>query len=135
MEGLPRHVRARVGGEDPLSIVGMEELDEERRVGGPFLDRIAEHRLDLRARIQVRARAVDAVDVDGQRELLDERSIAGLRQPDRIVGALSLGDVKREALAQRRAALRRLDVRGNVLEPIESRVCIRYTCRSVALCA
>ncbi len=48
-------MRALVRGEDTLAVLGVQELDEEVVVLGPFLDGVAEHGLDLRARVDVRA--------------------------------------------------------------------------------
>ncbi len=121
-ERLARRLRSVVRGKHSLSVVPMQELDEERRVRHPLLDRIAEHVLDLRARVDVRARGVHTVDVDGQWKLLDECSVAGLGQPNSVVGSLSLGDVDREPLSERGPALGRLHVNGHVFDPDEPAV-------------
>ena len=71
-------MRARVGGEDALPVVRVQRADEQVAVVLPLLDRVAQQRLDLRAREDVRARLVEGVDVDDERELLNERSVAPL---------------------------------------------------------
>ena len=100
----------------------MQERHEERRVGDPLLDRVAEHGLDLRARVDVGAVGVDPIDVDGEGQLLDERAVAGLGQPNGIVGSLALRDVECEPLPERHSALRRLHVHGHVFHPDEATV-------------
>jgi hypothetical protein len=72
-EGLVRRERAPVLGEGPLAILRMEHLDPAVWRARPFLRRVAEDPLDLRAHVGGRAEVVEVVDVDGERELLDER--------------------------------------------------------------
>jgi hypothetical protein len=54
--------------------------------------------------------------------VLDQGSVASLGEPNRIIGTLALGDVERKALPQRCHALRRIHVRGHVLEPQDAAV-------------
>src|SRR4029077_20971791 len=68
--------RVRVGGEHAFAILGVEQAREQVGVGLPFVDAETEDRLDLRAREDVRADGVQRVDVDDERELLDQRAIA-----------------------------------------------------------
>ena len=74
-ERLVRPVRPRVGGEDAVAVLGMQELDEEQLVGMPVRDRVAEDALDLAAGEDVRADSVERVGVDHERKLLHERAI------------------------------------------------------------
>src|SRR5262245_42762587 len=85
-ERLAGRVRSLVRSEDAFAILGMEQLHEEVVVLGPLGDGVAEHRLDLRARVDVRADIVEPVDVDGQRQLLDERAETGLADARGMVG-------------------------------------------------
>ena len=73
---LVRLVRVRVGCEHTLTVVRVEQPREEVGVGRPFLDAVAEHRLDLAAGEDVRADRVQLVEVDDERKLLDQRAIA-----------------------------------------------------------
>ena len=75
-ERLVRLVRVDVSGEHALAVVRMEEPREQLGVRCPLLDGVAEDRLDLAAREDVRADRVELVDVDDERELLDQRAIA-----------------------------------------------------------
>ena len=75
-ERLVRLVRVRVGCEHALAVVRVEQPREQVGVGRPFLDAVAEHRLDLAAREDVRADRVELVEVDDERKLLDQRAIA-----------------------------------------------------------
>jgi len=85
---LTGRVRQLVRGEHALAILGMQDLDEEVAVLDPLLDGVAEHLLDLRARVHVRADVVQPVDVDGQRQLLDEHAKAGRRSVERGLAAV-----------------------------------------------
>ena len=76
---LAGHVRALVRREHALPILGMQDLDEQVVVLDPLSNGVAEHLLDLRARVDVRADVVQSIDVHGQRQLLDERPKAGGR--------------------------------------------------------
>jgi hypothetical protein len=67
-----------VRGEHTLAIFGMEQPGEQLGVGRPFLDGVAENRLDLAAREDVRADRVELVEVDDERELLDQRAVAAI---------------------------------------------------------
>ncbi len=84
-EPLTRHVRPLDLAEDALAIVRVQDVDEEVRIGGPLLHRVPEQRLHLRARIDVGRVVRQLVDVDHERELLDqllvvrfERTIPGV---------------------------------------------------------
>ncbi len=75
-ERLVRLVRLHVRGEHALAVFRVEQPGEQLGIGRPFLDAVAEDRLDLAAREDVRADRVERVDVDDERELLDQRAIA-----------------------------------------------------------
>ena len=75
-ERLVRLVRVHVGGEHALAVLGVEQPAEQLRIRGPLVDAVTEHRLDLAAREDVRADRVQLVDVDDERELLDQGAIA-----------------------------------------------------------
>jgi hypothetical protein len=97
-ERLARRFRALVLGQHALAVVGMNDLDEELLVVGPLLHRVAEHRLELRARVDIRAGLVETVDVDDQRTLFDEGPKMGLAEQVMVdlslmllVGGASLG--------------------------------------------
>ena len=92
----------RVRCEHALPIVGMEELDEEQRVRDPFVGRVSQHRLELRTRVDVRARRIDPVDVGGEWKLFDERPVADLRQPQGLLARLAVGDVTEASREERR---------------------------------
>ena len=84
---------ALVRGEDALSVLRMEKPDEEVGVLLPRLGRVAEQRLDLRARVEVRADGVDRVDVDDERELLDERAVPELRRAQSLLAERAVAKV------------------------------------------
>jgi hypothetical protein len=71
-ERLARLLRPYLLGDHPLAVVGMDHLAEEVRICGPFLGRVAEDRLELRAHVDVRAGLVGPIYVDGQRALIYE---------------------------------------------------------------
>ena len=98
---LVRRVRVRVRCEHPLAVVGMERADEEIGVVRPLGGRVAEHRLDLLAGEDVRARRVERVDVDDQGKLLDQGAIA-----PRVIRAED-GCRRRLRLTASRSGLRR----------------------------
>jgi hypothetical protein len=94
-ERLVRLVRVLVGRQHALAILRVQQAREQVRVGGPFLDAVAEDRLDLTAREYVRADLVECVDVDDERELLDERAVAAadlLRRQTRVVVEFAKGN-------------------------------------------
>src|SRR3954471_8264696 len=93
-ERLVRLVRVRVGGEHSLAVVLVEQAREQVGVGLPLLQAVAEERLDLRAREDVGAARVERVDVDDERELLDQRAIAAADLPRGQV-VLALAERKR----------------------------------------
>ena len=74
-ERLASLVRVHMRGEDALAVLRVEQPREELRVRRPFLDAVAEDRLDLPAREDVRADRIDLVEIDDERELLDQRAI------------------------------------------------------------
>jgi hypothetical protein len=57
------------------------------------------------------------VDVDGQRQLLDERAVAHLRAANTLLRLLPLRDVDRKPLTEGRPALGRLDEHRLILDP------------------
>jgi hypothetical protein len=69
--------------EHALAVVRMEHLGEEVRVAHPVQYRVAEDRLDLRARVDRGAGLVQPIHVHGERKLLHEAAIVllGLAQP------------------------------------------------------
>ena len=75
---LVRSVSARVRGEHAIAIIGMQGANEEVRIIPPLLDGVAEQRLDPAAREDVGAALVQSVDVDDERQLLDERAVTPL---------------------------------------------------------
>ena len=86
LEGEPvAFVRATVRVEDGLAVLRVEDPDEELAITLPLGERVPEHRLDLRAGVDVGALVVDRVDVDDERQLLDERPEALLRDPETLL--------------------------------------------------
>jgi hypothetical protein len=73
-ERLAGRMRALVRGENALAVLRMQDLDEQVVVLDPLDDGVAEHVLDLRARVDVRADVVETVDVDREGQLLHERA-------------------------------------------------------------
>ena len=73
-----RPVGARVRGEHAIAVIGMQRANEEVRIIPPLLDGVAEQRLDPAAREDVGAALVQSVDVDDERQLLDERAVTPL---------------------------------------------------------
>jgi hypothetical protein len=71
----------------------MHNPGQQPGIGLPLLGRVPEHRLELRAHVQVRARDVDRPHVGAKRQLLDERAIPGRRHGELILGLLALADV------------------------------------------
>jgi hypothetical protein len=71
-EGLVGVARTTVFGEDPLAILGMEDLRVQVLVGGPFLGGVAELGLKPRAGVDVGASLVQSVDVHRDRDVLDQ---------------------------------------------------------------
>ncbi len=78
-------VRPVVCVEDGLAILRVQDPDEELAVTVPLGERVPEHRLDLRAGVDVRALVVDRVDIDDERQLLDERPETLLRDPEALL--------------------------------------------------
>ena len=89
-ERLVRLMRVRMGGEHALAVVLVEQAREQVGVGLPLLHAVAEEGLDLWAREDVGADRVECVDVDDERELLDQRAIAAADLPrGQVVVALA----------------------------------------------
>ena len=88
-QGLVRAMGACVRGEHPVAVVGMKRANEEVRIVPPLLDGVAEQRLDLAAREDVRAGFVQRVDVDHEGQLFDERAVAPLDLPSFAVNRRS----------------------------------------------
>ena len=63
---------------DADPVLRVKRADEEVRIVSPLADRVAEERLDLLAREDVGARLVEGVDIDDERQLLDQSPIAPL---------------------------------------------------------
>ena len=82
-------MRASVRVEHAVAIVGMKRTDEQRSVGGPLLDGVAEQRLDLAAREDVGALGIELVHVHDERELFDEDSVAAQHVQDVTVATSS----------------------------------------------
>jgi hypothetical protein len=87
-------MRAMVLGKHSLAVVGVQKPREEIFFVLPLLGRGAEHLLDVRAAVDVRADLVEAVDVDGERNVLDELAIALLGFADGLLELLALRDVE-----------------------------------------
>ena len=86
LEGEPvAFVRATMRVEDGLAVLRVEDPHEELAITLPLVERVSEHRLDLRAGVDVRALVVDRVDVDDERQLLDERPETLLRRADPLL--------------------------------------------------
>src|SRR5436190_2802521 len=88
-ERLVRLMRMRMGGEHALAVVLVEQSREQVGVGLPFLHAVTEEGFDLWAREDVGADRVECVDVDDERELLDQRAIAAADLPRGQVVALA----------------------------------------------
>ena len=73
-----RPVSARVRGEHAVTIIWMQGANEEVRIIPPLLDGVAEEGFDPATREDVGAAFVQRVDVDDERQLLDERAVAPL---------------------------------------------------------
>src|SRR5690242_21452110 len=89
-------MRVLVRFEHAGSILRVEELDEQVPVVAPLLDGVAEQAFDLAAREDVGARRVECVDVDDERQLLDERAIAPVELAALTRGRLALEDDARD---------------------------------------
>ena len=97
---LVRSMGAGVCREHAIAIVRMQRSDEEVRIVAPLLDRVAEQRLDLATREDVRAAFVQGVHVDHERQLFDERAVTPLDLPSLDVPRRSGGRGIRAALHQ-----------------------------------
>ena len=88
-------VRVGVRSEHAVSVVRMKCANEEIRIVAPLLDGVAEQRFDLIAREDVGAALVERVDIDHERQLLDERAVAPLDFPSfallRRIGGRAIG--------------------------------------------
>jgi hypothetical protein len=80
-----------VCGEDVVTVVGVQRADEKIRIVPPFLHAVAEQRLDLVARKDVRARFVERIHIDDEWELLHERAVATLDLASFVVHCRSRG--------------------------------------------
>ena len=76
-EQIARLARAPVLGEDAFPVVRMDDLQEVLWVRSPLFGRVSEHGLELRAHVDVGADVVEPVDVDRDRDLLDQRAERG----------------------------------------------------------
>src|SRR5919112_443219 len=84
-ERLSANLQTVVGGQDPLTVVGVEARLPQL-VRPPLLLGVAEHLLYLGARVHGFERAVGAVYVDHGGDLLDEGAVEFLRLPERLLG-------------------------------------------------
>ena len=66
-ERFVRLVRVGVSGKHAIPVVRVQQALEQIGLGRPFLDAVAEQRLDLPARKDVRTDLVECVDVDDER--------------------------------------------------------------------
>ena len=69
----------------------------ERGLCRPFLRRVAEQRLDLRAHVERVERRLDAVHVGDERNVLDQRPVAHLGRRRLLLGLDDLGEVPERA--------------------------------------
>src|SRR5262249_31877899 len=76
-----------------IAVVGVDDRLEQVRVLLPRLCGVAEHWLDLGARVDVRPRHVERPDVETEGKLLDERAVPPFRLGELTLGFLALGDV------------------------------------------
>ena len=97
VERLVRRVRVLVRLEHPRLVLRMQQLHEQVAVVAPLLDGVAEQSFDLPAREDVRARRVERVDVDDERQLLDERAVAPVELATLAGRSLALEDDARDA--------------------------------------
>jgi hypothetical protein len=109
--------RARVVLKHALTVIRMEHPHEEVRFGLPALRRVAEHPLDVRARVDVRADLVEAVDIDGERQLLHQLAIPPLSFAERLLERLALRNVDEVAVAVSRLVLPVRDGTRLIQEP------------------
>jgi hypothetical protein len=89
-------------GEHALKVVRVDDPLDEIRVVAPQLRWVPEHRLDLRAHVDVRGADVEPPDVHGERQLLEQRLVAGL----------GLAQVRLGLLAQAESLLERARLVG-----------------------
>jgi hypothetical protein len=89
-----------------VAIVGVELAIPEERITQPFLLRVAEHRLDLRAHVELAHVLVERGQEGDGRDLLDQAAIARLGRPAaaRLLVARRLRRIDRRL----RAAIRQL---------------------------
>src|SRR5918998_2504325 len=96
---LPKGIASLVGapgfGQDPLFVVGMENLYPELRVLQPLLGSVAEHPLYLWAHVDGGADLVYRVYVGDRRYLFHQGAVALFGLPELILGLLTLGDIPR----------------------------------------
>ena len=92
LAGLQHTYERRV---DAVAIVRVDDRVEEVLAVLPRGQRIAEHRLDLRAHVQPRPRHVERVAIDDQRQVLDERPVAVFALQQQGLGVLAQRDVLR----------------------------------------
>ena len=97
------------GGLEPVehaaTVVLVDDLGEEVGILLPLRMRIAGDDVVLRAVVERRSALVERIDVDGERQLLDERAVAVLgiaegclRRPHGLLGLLARGDLPHHAV-------------------------------------
>ena len=96
VERLDAPVSLHEGLQYPVVIVGVKQLAEEVGIGHPFLGGVADQIGDLRADVDG-ACGIQALDVGGEGELLDQRPVAGLGLVAGMLCAMALGDVPADA--------------------------------------
>src|SRR4029450_4144120 len=71
-EEVARLARPPVLGEDALEVVGMDNLEVELRIRRPLVGRVTKYGPEVRTHEDVGADVIEPVDVDSDRNLLDQ---------------------------------------------------------------
>ncbi len=98
-EGLVSVARAAVFGQDPIAVLGVKDLRVQLLFGDPFLHRVAELGLEPWAGVDVGGRLVQPVDVDGNRDMLEQRPECHLVQNP---GSSTVGHIGATVVRHRR---------------------------------
>src|SRR5262249_33340924 len=105
-----------------IAVFGVDDRLEQVRVSLPLLCGVAEHWLDLGARVHVRLRHVERPDVETEGKLLDERAVPPFRLGELTLGFLALGDGPTNAARAGRNAVPEARPPPGV-EPADAAVC------------